>query len=156
MPLVSFFRYDDGSPADPMPSHTRRLLAWPVWRFFGGVGTAMVMFGSTVGCGTDFNTVFQQTVSSAGRVALDSFLTDVANTLADRAEQGDDMGDGNGTIVYDNSLWPIKGTDMTTDMGPGNPGDLCEAFGGEMSEPMHATWSGSYENPMNPEPCPPK
>ncbi len=67
-----------------------------------------------------------------------------------------DNGDGSGTIVYDNSLWPIQPSDMTEDMGPANPGDLCEAFGGEMSEPYHGTWEGDYNAPIGAEACPPK
>ncbi len=53
------------------------------------------------GCGTNFDEVLYQAFAATGRTALDIFLTDLANDLADRAEGDDaapDDGDGdNGT-----------------------------------------------------------
>jgi len=77
-------------------------LRWSV-----GLGTAVLLIG-LVGCGSGVNEALYQTASAAGRTALDIFLTELANALADTFDQtatppdddgngGDaDDGDGNG------------------------------------------------------------
>jgi len=75
-------------------------------RWLVGLGAAVLLLG-LVGCGSGVNEALYQTASAAGRTALDIFLTELANALADTfdqtatppADDGDDGtedGDGNG------------------------------------------------------------
>jgi cytochrome c553 len=68
---------------------------------------AVALMLGVVGCGSDLNQVFFETLSAAGRTYVDQLLTDVANTLADREDDaggapsdgdqgGDDADDGDG------------------------------------------------------------
>ncbi|MCH8148885.1 MAG: hypothetical protein IH987_13045 [Planctomycetes bacterium] len=58
------------------------------------------------GCGTNFDEILSQSLAATGRTALDIFLTDFANAVADRAEDDSDDGDdsdgdhGTGEAIY--------------------------------------------------------
>lgn len=63
------------------------------------------------GCGTNFDEILYQAFAATGRTALDLFLTDLANDLADRAD-GDDAAPDD-----------TDGDDGTGDGGTGDGGD---------------------------------
>ena len=58
------------------------------------------------GCGTNFDEILYQSLAATGRTAFDIFLTDLANAIADRAEDESDDGDdsdgddGTGEAIY--------------------------------------------------------
>lgn len=58
------------------------------------------------GCGTNFDEILYQSLAATGRTAFDIFLTDLANAIADRAEDDSDNGDdsdgddGTGESIY--------------------------------------------------------
>ena len=78
-------------------------------RWSAGLGTAVLLLG-LIGCGSGVNEALYQTASAAGRTALDIFLTELANALADTfdqtatppADDGEDgTEDGNGDGNWD-------------------------------------------------------
>lgn len=63
---------------------------------------AILLAGLGTGCGSAFSEILFQAASAAGRSALDVALTDLANDLADAADQqGDDGVDDDGAVDDD-------------------------------------------------------
>lgn len=61
---------------------------------------AAFLFSFLAGCGSDLESILQQSVTAMGQTLLDQLITDVANDLADRLDQDDadaaDDGDDDG------------------------------------------------------------
>ena len=74
-------------------------------------GTMPLLALLVSGCGTNFDEILYQAFAATGRTALDIFLTDLANDLADRAD-GDDAAPDD-----------TDGDDGTGDGGTGDGGD---------------------------------
>ena len=83
------------------------------------LGTMPLLALLAGGCGTNFDEILYQAFAATGRTALDIFLTDLANDLADRADGGDAAPDD---------------TDGDGGTGDGGTGDGGDSDGGDAAD----------------------
>ncbi|MCO6435935.1 MAG: hypothetical protein J5J06_02480 [Phycisphaerae bacterium] len=91
---------------------------------------AIVSMLPASGCGTNFQDVLLQSGAAFGRSALDLFLTDLANALADALDEDNantntnenDNGNDNGNTNANNNG---NANDNTNDNGTPGPGDVA-------------------------------